>query len=299
MDANFPNIMTAARWTESHAASEAADRREVTLIEAPSGWWAFDFVELWRYRELLWFLALRDIQVRYKQTALGAAWALLQPLLTMVAFTIFFGRLAGLDQRSSVPYPLLAFCALLPWQLFEYALLQSSMSLVNSERLVTKVYFPRLVIPLASVAAGLLDFAIACGLLLAMMAYYGVAPGWPLLTLPLFVLFALAAALAVGLWLSALNAQYRDVRHMLPFVARFWLFMTPVAYTSDLLPPRWRTLFGLNPLTGVVEGFRWALLGAAEPPGWQLVVSALITSVLLVGGLYYFRRMAATFADVI
>ncbi len=287
-----PNVAPA-----SNSAAEASS--PVTIIEARPGWRPLDLKELWRYRELLWFMSVRDIKVRYKQTALGAAWAVLQPLLTMVAFTIFFGRLAGLDERSTIPYPLLTFCALLPWQLFEYSLTQCGNSLVASERLITKVYFPRLVIPLSAVASGLVDFAISLVILAAMMLWYGVAPGAAIVTLPLFVLLALATALAVGLWLSALNVQFRDVRYTIPFLSRFWLFVTPVAYTSDIVPERYRTLFGLNPMTGVVEGFRWALLGSAEAPGWQLAVSVGMTAALLIGGLFYFRRMEKSFADVV
>jgi len=277
-----------------------SDGAPTTVIEPRPGWRPLDLRELWRYRELLWFMAARDVKVRYKQTVLGAAWAILQPLLTMLAFTVFFGRLGGLDQRNSIPYPLLTFCALLPWQLFEYSLTQCGNSLVASERLITKVYFPRLVIPLAAVASGLVDFAVSLGCLALLMLWYGVAPGWQIVALPAFTLLALVTALAVGLWLSALNVQYRDVRYTIPFLSRFWLFVTPVAYTSDIVPHRWRALFGLNPMTGVVEGFRWALLGAEEAaPGWQLATSTAVTAALLVGGLYYFRRMEKSFADVV
>jgi lipopolysaccharide transport system permease protein len=262
-----------------------------------SGWVAIDFPELWRYRELLVFHAIRDIKVRYKQTALGAAWAILQPVLTMVVFSIFFGQLAGVPS-DGVPYPIFAFSALLPWQLFAYALTQSSNSLVNNSQMLTKVYFPRLIIPLASVLSGLVDFAIACLVLVALMLYYDLVPGWAALTLPLFTMLAVAAALAVGLWLSALNVRYRDIRYTIPFLAQFWLFITPVAYSSALVPERWQTIYGINPMVGVVDGFRWALLGKT-PPGAMLIVSLTATALLLAGGLLYFRRMEKTFADVI
>jgi lipopolysaccharide transport system permease protein len=283
---------------------EAVPSREVVRIRARSGWQALDLRELWRYRELLWFLAARDVKLRYKQTALGAAWAVIQPLFTMIVFSVFFGQLGGIPS-DGVPYPLFALCALLPWQLFAYALTQSSNSVVNEQRLITKVYFPRLLVPVASVLSGLVDFAIAFLLLLAMMGYYwlagkhGVAPGPALVALPFFVLFAVATALAVGLWLATLNVQYRDFRYTIPFLTQFWMFVSPVAYPSSLVPERWRPLYGLNPMAGVIEGFRWALLGL-ENPSWGLLgVSAAVVAVLLVGGLFYFRRMERTFADVV
>jgi lipopolysaccharide transport system permease protein len=268
------------------------------VLKPRSGWRPIDWRELWRYRELLAFLAVRDIKVRYKQTVLGAAWAVIQPLFTMVVFSIFFGKLGGIP-ADGFPYPLFTLCALLPWQLFAYALTQASNSVVAEQRLITKVYFPRLIIPFASVLAGLVDFAIAFGFLLLLMAYYGVAPGWGVLTVPLWVAFAVATALAVGLWLSALNVQYRDFRHTIPFLTQIWLFLTPVAYPSSLVPERWRPLYGLNPMAGVVEGFRWALLGHARWPGYLFLVSAATVAVLLVGGLYYFRRLERSFADVV
>jgi lipopolysaccharide transport system permease protein len=276
----------------------ADDQRSVVRRQARPGWVAIDFAELWRYRELLVFYAIRDIKVRYKQTLLGAAWAVLQPVLTMVVFSIFFGRLAGVPSDGA-PYPIFAFCALLPWQLFAYALTQSSNSLVQDAQVLTKVYFPRLVIPLASVIAGVVDFAIAFVVLIGMMLYYDIAPSMAVLTLPLFTILALAAALSVGLWFSALNVKYRDVRYTIPFLAQFWLFITPVAYSSSLVPVKWQTIYGINPMVGVVEGFRWALLSKSSPPGLMLVVSVLATAVLLVGGLFYFRRMEKSFADIV
>ncbi len=270
----------------------------VVRRQAQPGWVAINVAELWRYRELLLFQALRDVKVRYKQTVLGVAWAVLQPVLTMVVLSIFFGKLAQIPS-DGMPYPVFAFCALLPWQLFAYALTQSSGSLVENAQVLTKVYFPRLIIPLASVLAGLVDFAIAFVVLIAMMITYGMMPGWAVLTVPLFTALAVATALAVGLWLSALNVRYRDVKYTIPFLAQLWLFVTPVAYPSSLVPSAWQTLYGLNPMVGAVEGFRWALLRNAPPPGPMFSVSVLATSLLLIGGLYYFRRMEKTFADVV
>jgi lipopolysaccharide transport system permease protein len=269
-----------------------------TIIRPSHGWVPLRLKELWHYRELLFFLAWRDVKVRYKQTALGVAWAVLQPLLGMLVFTVFFGRLAKLPS-DGIPYPLFSYSALLVWQLFAYSLTESSNSVVANERLITKVYFPRLVIPTASILAGLVDFGIAMILVIGMMAYYGVWPNWAIFTLPLFVLFAIATALAVGLWLSALNVQYRDVRYTVPFITQFWLFASPVAYSSSLVPARWHPFYGLNPMAGVVDGFRWALLGRSPAPGAMLWVSALTVTAILISGLYYYRRMEDNFADVV
>jgi lipopolysaccharide transport system permease protein len=271
---------------------------DVTRIRPSGGWRALNLAELWRYRELLFFLTLRDVKLRYKQTALGVAWAVLQPLLTMGVFTVFFGKLGKMPSDGK-PYAVFVLAALVPWQLFAYALTQSSNSLVNEQRLITKVYFPRLIVPVASVLAGLVDFLVALGLLLLLMAGYRVAPTWGILAAPLFALFALLTALAVGLWLSALNVQFRDVRYTIPFLTQFWLFATPVAYPASLVPEAYRPLFGLNPMAGVVEGFRWALLGTDAPDWGLMAVSAGVVLVLLTGGLFYFRRMEKTFADVV
>jgi lipopolysaccharide transport system permease protein len=253
---------------------------------------------VWEYRELLYFLCWRTIRVRYKQTVLGGAWAILQPLVTMVVFSVIFGRLVGVPS-DGLPYPIFAYAGLLPWQLFAQSLTESSNSLVNNERLITKVYFPRLVIPGATVLISLLDFAVAGMVLAGMMAYYRIVPapgGW---VLPFLVLQAVCAALGIGLWLSALNVRYRDIRHVIPFLAQCWLFATPIAYPSSLVPPRWRMLLGLNPMTGVVEGFRWALLGTQTEVGSLLMLSALISIGILVSGAVYFRRMERTFADIL
>lgn len=267
-------------------------------ISPPSRWTSIDFRELWEYRELLYFLIWRDVKVRYKQTALGAAWAVIQPFFMMVVFSLFFGRLAKVPS-DGIPYPVFTFCALLPWQLFANALTESSNSLVGNQNLITKVYFPRLVVPISAVLGGLVDFAIAFVILLGMMLYYGIVPGWAIVTLPGFILLAVLTALGVGLWLSALNVQYRDVRYTINFLVQFWLFLTPVAYPSSIVPEKWRPLYGLNPMAGVVEGFRWALLGKSQPPGAMLWVSVAAVIVILFGGLYYFRKMEQQFADIV
>ena len=267
-------------------------------IEPPTRWPSIDLHELWQYRELLYFLTWRDIKVRYKQTVLGAAWAVIQPLFIMAVFSLFFGRLAGVPS-DGLPYPVFTLCALLPWQLFAHALTEASNSLVGSQNLITKVYFPRLVVPISAVLGGLADFVIAFVILLGMLFFYGIVPGWQIVALPGLVLLAVMTALAVGLWLSALNVQYRDVRYTINFLVQFWLFATPVAYPSSIVPVKWRALYGLNPMVGVVDGFRWALTGRPESPGSVLLVSVIVVSVLLVGGLYYFRRLEQQFADII
>lgn len=269
------------------------------IVIAPSrGWRALDLTELWSYRELLYFLTWRDVSVRYKQTLLGAAWAILQPLLTMVVFSLFFGKLAGMPS-DGLPYPLFSFAALVPWSFFASGLTQSSNSLVGSANLIRKVYFPRLVVPLASVLSGAVDFAIAFLVLLAMMAFYGVMPGPALFALPLFFLLAFVTAVGAGLWLSALNVEFRDVRHVVPFLTQLWLFATPIAYPSSLIPDPWKWVYGLNPMVGVVEGFRWSLLGNGQAPGVLVLVSSLAALLLLASGAYTFRRMERTFADVV
>jgi len=267
-------------------------------IQPSRGWVSLKLGEIWEYRELLYFLTWRDIKVRYKQTALGAAWAIIQPFFTMVVFSLFFGRLAKIPS-DGVPYPIFSFAALVPWTFFANGLSQSSNSLVGSSNLITKVYFPRLIIPISAVISGLIDFALAMVVLFAMMIYYGVAPTINSLFLPLFVLLAFVTSLGVGLWLSALNVEYRDVRYVLPFVVQFWMFATPIAYPSTLLHDPWRTIYGLNPMVGVIEGFRWALLGTDTAPGPIIVVSSLASLLILITGAFYFRRMEKTFADVV
>jgi lipopolysaccharide transport system permease protein len=280
------------------ATKRVAPALPITYIRPSPGWVALNLADLWEYRELLYFLTWRDIKVRYKQTLLGAAWAILQPFLTMVVFSLFFGRLAGIPS-DGIPYPIFAYAALVPWSFFAAGLNNSANSLVGNANLLKKVYFPRLAIPLSTVLAGVIDFALAFFVLLGMLLVYGVAPTVNVFWLPLLGLLALITALGVGLWLSALNVQFRDVRYTLPFLTQFWLFATPIAYPSSLLAEPWRTLYGINPMVGVVEGFRWALLGTQSAPGPILIVSALVALGLLVSGAYYFRRMEKSFADVV
>ncbi len=276
----------------------AAAHIPLLRIEPSKGWVSLQLRELWVYRELLYFLTWRDVKVRYKQTALGAAWAIIQPFFTMLVFSLFFGRLAKVPS-DGIPYPLFSFTALVPWTFFATGISLSSSSLVGSANLITKVYFPRLTIPFATLLAGLVDMVLAFLVLLVMMAHYHVTPSRHILYLPFFVLLALVTSLAVGLWLSALNVQYRDVRYAVPFLTQFWMYATPIAYPSSLLPEPWRTLYGLNPMAGVIEGFRWSLLGSRNEPGPMLIASSCAAVLLLVGGAFYFRRMEKTFADVV
>jgi lipopolysaccharide transport system permease protein len=298
----FKRMMSQDQSVERHTSPVAGMPGDpdlsVTLIRPSRGWVSLKLRELWRYRELLYFLVWRDIKVRYKQTALGAAWAIIQPFFTMLVFTLFFGKLANI-QSDGIPYALFSFAALVPWTFFANGLSQSADSLVGSANLIKKVYFPRLVVPLAAVLSGVIDFALAFLVLIGMMLYFGIAPTLNVIWLPLLLLLALITALGVGLWLSALNVEFRDVRYVVPFLVQVWLFATPIAYPSSLLPEPWRTLYGLNPMAGVVEGFRWALLGTNTAPGAMILVSALAAVALLVSGAYYFRRMEKTFADVV
>jgi lipopolysaccharide transport system permease protein len=267
-------------------------------IEPSRGFVSLKLAELWAARELVYFLVWRDVKVRYKQTALGIAWAVIQPVMTMVVFSVFFGKLAKLTS-DGLPYPIFAFAALVPWTLFSNGLTQGTNSLVGSANLIKKVYFPRLVIPLATVLAGVVDFAVALGVLFLLMLFYGVTPTINSLWLPAFFVLTLVASLGVSLWLSALNVEYRDVKYVIPFLSQIWMFATPIAYSSSLLSEPWRTLYGLNPMVGVVEGFRWALLGTDTRPGVMILVSSLATLTFLVTGAFYFRRMERTFADVV
>ena len=278
---------------------EDENREPWDIIISPSKRWVpLNLHELRDYHELLYFLIWRNIKVRYKQTVLGGAWAIIQPFFTMIVFSIFFVRLAGISSEG-VPYPIFAYTALVPWTFFASALTQASNSLLEHERMITKIYFPRLLLPVSAVLSGLLDFAISFSILIGMIIWYGLTPTMGLLFLPLFILTATLTALGVGLWLSALNVQYRDVRYVIPFLVQFWLFVTPIAYSSNLVPEKWQALYGLNPMTGVVEGFRWALLGISYV-SIELVLASLLTMfVVLISGLYYFRRMEETFADVV
>lgn len=270
----------------------------VTVIEPRRGLRDLGLKETWGYRELLFFLVWRDIKIRYKQTLVGAGWAIIQPVMAMVVFTIFFGRLAGLPS-DGLPYPVFFLAALVPWTYFSAALTASTNSMVDNQKLITKVYFPRLILPLASVLSGLVDFGIALVVLLAMLAYYAIVPPLAILLVPLFLLMAVATALAVGLWLSALNAIYRDVRYVVPFLVQFWMFASPVVYPASLVPAKWAWLYGLNPMAGVIEGFRWSLTGAGTGPGPMLLVSVVAVVALLVGGLLFFRRSEAVISDMV
>jgi len=270
----------------------------VTVIRPSRGWISLNLRDLWEYRELLYFLTWRDIKVRYKQTVLGAAWAIIQPFFTMVVFSLFFGRLAKMPS-DDIPYPIFSYAALVPWTFFANGLSQSSTSLVASANLIKKVYFPRLVVPISAVVSGGVDFALAFAVLLGMMLFYGIVPTAAVVWLPLLLLLALVTSLGVGLWLTAMNVQFRDVRYAVPFLVQAWMFATPIAYPSSLLDEPWHTLYGINPMAGVVEGFRWALLGTKTAPGLIILVSALVAVGLLISGAFYFRRMEKTFADVV
>ena len=270
-----------------------------TRINRPTtGWPSLNLNELWQYRELLYFLSWKEIKVRYKQTALGIGWAIIQPFFTMLVFSLFFGKLAKMPS-DGVPYPLFAYAALVPWTFFSNGLIQSSNSLVNNANLLQKVYFPRLIMPISSILSSTVDFVFSFIVLIAMMLFYGILPTVNIVWLPFFMLLALGTALGGGLWLSAINVQYRDVRYVIPFLIQVWLFATPIAYPSSLLTEPWRTLYGLNPMVGVVEGFRWALLGTETAPGAAVVVSSFMAGILLVSGTFYFRRMEKTFADIV
>lgn len=268
-------------------------------IKPSTGLAALNLRDLWVYRELVFFMVWRDLKVRYKQTMLGAAWAIIQPVMTMLVFNFIFGRVAKVPS-DGIPYPIFSYTALLPWGLFVAALNQASRSLTSNQNMITKIYFPRLVLPLSSILGGLVDFAIAFVILIGMMIYYRVTPSWNALwALPLFLLLSLVTALGVALWLSAINVQYRDVNYALPFLTQFWLFITPVAYSSKIISANWQLIYSLNPMAGVVNGFRWALLNAGNGPDAAVWVSAGISLLILVSGLFYFRNMERTFADMI
>jgi lipopolysaccharide transport system permease protein len=269
-----------------------------TRREASRGWAWPKLRELWEYRELLYFFAWRDIKVRYRQTIMGVLWAIIQPVFTMVIFSLVFGGLASIPS-DGLPYPIFSFAALVPWTFFANALTQASNSLVVSGAMLKKIYFPRLALPIATVLAGVVDFALAFLVLLAIMLFYGFVPTANVIWLPFFVVLALVTSIGVSLWLSAMNVQFRDVRYTIPFLTQAWLFITPIAYPSSLLSEPWRTLYGLNPMAGVVEGFRWALLGTDTAPGQMIVVSSAVALILLISGAFYFRRMEQSFADVV
>jgi lipopolysaccharide transport system permease protein len=270
----------------------------VVRIDSRRDWLALDLAELWAYRELLYFFVWRDIKVRYKQTVIGAAWAVLQPVMTMLVFSLFFGKLAKIPSQG-LPYPIFYYCALLPWMYFATAMQAATNVVVEQQRVITKVYFPRVVLPISSVLSGLLDFVISFVVFIGMMFYYHIAPTTAVVWLPAFTLLAVLTALGVGLWLSALNALYRDVRYVLPFLVQFWMFASPVAYPSSLVPAKWRWLYGLNPMTGVIEGFRWALTGHGQPPGVLLAASSVAVGLLVLGGLIYYHAVEGKIADVV
>lgn len=286
-------------WPTGPTISEHAVEHPPTIRIQPSrGWVSLQLEQVWEYRELLYFLVWRDVKVRYKQTALGVAWVVLQPLLTTVIFTVIFGNLAKMPSEN-LPYAVFAMAGLVPWNYFAGAFSRGGTSLVGSANLISKVYFPRLIIPMTGVLAGLVDMGIAFLVLIAVMLFFGVIPTLAVVTLPFFVLLAIATALGVSLWLSALNVQYRDIGHLIPFLTQFWMYATPVVYPASLLPAGWRIIYGLNPMVGVVEGFRWALFGTGEGPGLMLLVSVVTVLALLISGAFFFRRMEKTFADVV
>lgn len=267
-------------------------------IEPSSGSFVLRLGEVWAYRELLYFFVWRDVKIRYKQTVIGVAWVVLQPLLTMGVFTLFFGKLAKLP-NDGLPYPVFYFAALVPWTFFSSALQSATNIVVENQRVITKVYFPRLILPISAVLSGLVDFAIGLVVLMIVTLAYGMRPGFPALWLPLLVLLAFATALGVGLWLSALNALYRDVRYVMPFLVQFWMLASPVAYPSSMVPARWRWMYGLNPMAGVIDGFRWALTGHGQAPGGLILASSAAVVAVLLGGLFFFQRMEGTVADLV
>jgi lipopolysaccharide transport system permease protein len=277
---------------------EASNEEIIVRIEPSKGWVSLKLRELLEYRELLYFLIWRDVKVRYKQTVLGVAWAVIQPFFTMVVFSLFFGRLARMPS-DGIPYPIFSYAALVPWTFFANGLNQASNSLVGSANLIKKVYFPRLAIPIATVLSGVVDFILSFIMLIGLMFYFGFTPTINVFWLPFFLLLALTTSLGASLWFSALNVEFRDVRYIMPFLTQLWMFSTPIAYPSSLLSEPWRTIYGINPMVGVVEGFRWALLGTQTAPGLISIISSFVACLLLLSGAFYFRRMEKTFADVV
>ncbi len=275
------------------------DEIPITILRPARGWSMINFRDLWLYRELIFFMTWRDLKVRYKQTLLGVGWAIIKPFMTMVVFSIFFGTLAKVPS-DNVPYPIFSFAGLLPWELFSTALAIASRSMVQNSHMITKIYFPRIILPLSSILAGVVDFLIAFVILIGMMVFYKFTPTPAVWTLPLFLLLTLITALGVGLWLAALNVLYRDINYITPFLTQFWLFITPIAYPASMLPEKWQLIYALNPMTGVVEGFRWAMLGTAQgAPGINLLISSVISLILLISGLLFFRRTERLFADMV
>jgi lipopolysaccharide transport system permease protein len=265
-------------------------------ITPPGQWWNLPLGELWEYRELLYFFVWRDVKIRYKQTAIGILWVVLQPVLNMLVFTLFFGHLAKLPS-DGLPYPIFYFAALVPWTYFAYALQMTTNVVVDNQRLITKVYFPRLILPISAALSGLVDFAIGLVVLAIFTVVYDIKPTRAAFWLPVLLLLALFTALGVGLWLSALNALYRDVKYVVPFLVQFWMFASPVAYPSSLVPEHWRWLYGLNPMAGVIDGFRWAITGRGQPPSLTLLASSAVVALVVLGGLFFFNRMETSVAD--
>ena len=282
----------------AHPVISSKEKEEVIILKPTRGWAALNLSELWLYRELIYFMTWRDLKVRYKQTVLGAAWAILQPFLSMVVFSVFFGRWLGVPS-GDVPYPVFSYTALLPWGLFSKAIADAGRSLVTNRAMITKVYFPRLTIPLASVLAGIVDFLIAFVVLLGMMWYYDIELTSKVLTLPFFLLLALIASLGVGLWLSAMNVFYRDIGYIIPFLTQIWFYLSPIVYATSTVPEKLQPIYALNPMVGVIDGFRWALLGQEPAPGPLLIISSAVAVILLVSGVIYFRRVERTFADMV
>lgn len=294
MESHEPSLASVGAAPSAASAQHAAP--PIVRIEPPRGWFDLRLAELWAYRELLYFFVWRDVKVRYKQTAIGVSWVVLQPLLTMGVFTLFFGRLAKLPS-DGLPYPVFYFTALVPWTYFATALQACTNIVVDNQRVITKVFFPRLVLPASAVVSGLVDFCIGFVVMCMVVAIYGIRPGAAALWLPALLLLAVLTVLGVGLWMSALNALYRDVRYVVPFLIQFWMFASPVAYPSSLVPARWRWLYGLNPMAGVIDGFRWSLTGHGQPPGPLLLASAAAVVLVLIGGLFFFQRMEGAVAD--
>jgi len=284
--------------TVAYLVQETSSRKPMIEVKPKDGFVQLDLREIWQYKELLYFLVWRDVKVRYKQTAIGIAWVLLQPLLTMIIFTVIFGLFAKLPSEG-LPYPVFVYVAVLPWTYFAEATARSGSSLVGDANLLRKVYFPRLIIPLAAVIAPLVDFGLAFMLLLCLMTWYGIAPTWGFIFLPVLLFFAFCTAFAVGLWLSALNVKYRDVRYAIPFLTQLWMYASPVAYAASVVPERWRVIYGLNPMASVIDGFRWGLLGKGALDFHAMTISAGGMLIVLLGGLIFFKRMESTFADVV
>ena len=286
------------RLARQTAMRETQDDHKI-IIRPPKGWTPINFRDLWMYRELIYFMTLRNIQVRYKQSLLGIMWAILRPFLTMVVFSIFFGGFAKIPTDNNIPYPIFTFAGILPFELFSKAISDTSNSLVHNSHMITKVYFPRMILPISSVFSTVLDFVIGLAVLIGMMLYYHITPSIQALwAIPVFLLLAMVSALGIGLWLSAMNVLYRDINYITPFINQLWMYITPIAYSSTLVSEKWQVLYSINPMKAVVDGFRWCLLGAPQTTSTAWI-SAGVAVILLISGLFYFRRMERTFADMV